>query len=154
MAKPAWKPWHEVVKLREDALSQQHGKTLPWATVRQAIDGALRARLLERTESFPLWPCAYADAASVKVRVPKQSPLGGAGSGAAKYGVKSATAELRANELQDLADAVAKIGAASAGHELKYVLSIELGGEKAAPDAVVEAVNRILGSVSLKLKLE
>lgn len=63
-------------------------------------------------------------------------------------------AELRANELQDLADAVARISAASAGHELKYVVRIDLGGDKPAPAAVVEAVNGILGSVSSKLKLE
>ncbi|MGH8629832.1 MAG: hypothetical protein ACREU7_03575, partial [Burkholderiales bacterium] len=52
------------------ALSQKFGQTLPWGTVKQAIDGALRARLLERTESLRVWPCAFPEAANITLRVP------------------------------------------------------------------------------------
>lgn len=41
--------------------------TLPWASVSEAIDGALRARLLERTLGSESWPCDYAGAQAVKL---------------------------------------------------------------------------------------
>lgn len=85
--------------------------------------------------------------------MPKQASPGAA-SGEKKYGVKSASAELRTNEMQDIGDVVGRIAAAAAGYELKCSLRIELGGEKPAPEPVVEAVNGILANVSPKLKLE
>ncbi len=39
------------------ALSTKVGKMLPWITVREAIDGAFRSRLIERTDDSGGWPC-------------------------------------------------------------------------------------------------
>ncbi len=149
----AWKGDQTTALAIAVELSQQRGATLPWWTVRQVIDGAIRARLLERTEGLPLWPCAFPEAANISLRVPKQASPGAA-SGEKRYGVRSVSAELRTNEMQDFGDAVGKIAAAAAGYEVKYSLRIELGGEKPAPEPVVEAVNAILVHVSPKLKLE
>lgn len=44
------------------ALSRKLGMPLPWATVREAIDGAIRARLVERTADSGPWPCELAGA--------------------------------------------------------------------------------------------
>lgn len=44
---------------------------------------------------------------------------------------------------------------AAAGHDLRYSVRIELGGDKVPPQDVVEAVNQVLTKkVSAKLKLE
>ena len=67
---------------------------------------ALRARFLERPESLPAWPCAYPEAGNLKLRVPKGGDLVAQ---ERKAGLKSASAELRTNELQDLVDSIADL---------------------------------------------
>jgi len=52
------------------ALSQKYGRPLPWAAVRDAIDGSIRASYLELTLDSGTWPCPLSAAQSVKVRVP------------------------------------------------------------------------------------
>jgi hypothetical protein len=147
----AWQGETSTALAMAVALSQKFGQVLPWGTVKQAIDGALRARLLERPDGLPLWPCPYPEAGNLKLRVPKgETPA----AQQPRPGLKSASAELRGNELQDLAEAVAEITKAAAGHEIKYVVRIDLGGDKPAPDAVVEEVNKALAKVSNKLKLQ
>lgn len=147
----AWKGEESTALAMAVALSQKHGQTLPWGTVRLAIDGALRARLLERLEGLPIWPCSFPDAGNLRLRVPTaETPI----AREQKAGVKSASAELRGNELQDLAEIVGEIAKAAAGHDLKYVVRIELGGEKPAPEHVVNEVNKTLTKASAKLKLE
>ena len=147
----AWKENTTTALSIAVALSQRHGKTLPWVTVRQALDGTFRARLLERPMTSGPWPCDYAGAASIKIEVPKELP---AHAGERKAGVTAAAADLRANEIQDLAEVVAEITKAAAGHELRFHLRVELGGEKPAPKEVVDAVNEALAKVSPTLKLE
>jgi hypothetical protein len=147
----AWKGEASTALAMAVALSQKYGQTLPWGTVRQAIDGALRARLLERPDSLRPWPCSYPEAGNLTLRVPKGEVPGVQ---ERKPGVKSASAELRGNELQDLAEAVAEITKAAAGHDLKYLVRIDLGGEKPAPDQVVTEVNKALAKASRKLRLE
>src|SRR5258708_4345376 len=55
-----------------NALSTKTGKMLPWFTVREAIDGAFRARLLERTIDSGSWPCDYAGATALKICLPQE----------------------------------------------------------------------------------
>ena len=54
------------------ALSNKIGRTLPWATVREALDDVLRARLLERTPDSGPWPCKYIGAEALKLQVPRE----------------------------------------------------------------------------------
>ena len=56
-----------------NALSTKVGKMLPWLTVRDAIDGAFRARFLERESGS--WPCDYAGARSVKICLPREQTV-------------------------------------------------------------------------------
>src|SRR5207244_6745178 len=61
-----------------NALSTKVGKMLPWITVREAIDGAFRSRLIERTDDSGGWPCGYEKARFVKICSPReqvQSPV-------------------------------------------------------------------------------
>src|SRR5581483_615415 len=44
------------------ALSKKAGINLPWATVRDAIDGAIRARVVELALDSAPWPCEFAAA--------------------------------------------------------------------------------------------
>jgi hypothetical protein len=136
-------------------LSKKAGQTLPWVRIREAIDGALRARLLERTLDSANWPCDYAGAQSVRLRLPAERP------GApppppppSKPGVLTAEADLRPSQIQDLADALGDLGAAAAGHGLKFHLRIELGGEKPPTPEVTKRVNEVLkealGDVQVK----
>jgi hypothetical protein len=149
----AWKGEESTALAMAAALSQKRGKTLPWWTVKQAIDGAFRARLLEKAVDGGIWPCEFAAAGTVRIRVPK-AEFPEAKGDSHEYGTKSASSELRGNEIQDLADAVAEVAKAAAGHDLRFFVRVELGGEKAPPEDVVEAVNKILTKVSGNLKLE
>jgi hypothetical protein len=133
------------------ALSAKEGKVLPWATVRDAIDGALKARLLERSMDSGPWPCDYAGAGAVKLRRAAQvmpSPVS-----PAPAGVLMAEADLTAAQVQDLADQIGEITKAAAGVGLKLRLKVELGGAAKPSSAVVEEVSKLLQQVSADLKL-
>src|SRR5262249_17489028 len=93
------------------ALSDKVGKILPWVTVRKVIDGAFSARLLERAQESGPWPCEYAGANSVTLRVPAKDEFAPPPPQPPppRPGIRVAEAELRPNELQDLADVVGKI---------------------------------------------
>jgi hypothetical protein len=132
------------------ALSVTCGKQLPWSVISAAINGAIRGRLLERTEESGPWPCDWPGAEAVRLRIPKEvpppplvSPAGG----------KYAEATLEPSEIQDLADALGNILKAGAGLDLRFVLRIEMEDRQVAPEQVIE-LNDALGKVSAKLRLE
>ena len=136
------------------ALSNKAGKNLPWATVREAIDGAFHAQMLERTLDSGLWPCDYAGAATVKLTLPatkeaglKEPPL------SLKPGVLSAESDLRPGQIQDLAEKIAEITRQAVGLDLKFRLRIELGGAQPPPNDVVTKLNQILKEIADNLRL-
>jgi hypothetical protein len=137
------------------ALSKKLGKSLPWITVRNAIDGAFRARMLERAAASGPWPCDFAEAHRVQLQLPTESARQGSVVPVSplKPGVLVAEAELRPNQIQDLADQVAEIVKAAAGLELKFNLRVELGGPSQPSDEIVARVNELLRGVADKLKL-
>lgn len=57
-----------------DAFSTKSGKILPWFTVRETIESAFRARLLERTLDSAPWPSDYAGARAVRIRKVQEQP--------------------------------------------------------------------------------
>lgn len=136
------------------ALSAKAGKQLPWSTISTAIDGAIRARLLERTVDSGPWPCDISGAKNVKLRVPAVLPLPPAPPPAARAGVKVAAAELRPSEIQDLADVIGELLSAAVGYDLGFYLRVELKGNAQVPASVVERVNQILAGVNAELRLE
>ncbi len=138
------------------ALSKKAGKTLPWATVREAIDGALRGRLLERTLDSGPWPCDYPEARNVKLRLPVAQPpsLGPQPPSVTRPGVLVAEAELRTSQIQDLADQIPHITRAAAGLDLKFRLRVELGGSTQPSEDVVAKINDLLREISESLELK
>ncbi|MBI2863489.1 MAG: ATP-binding protein [Chloroflexi bacterium] len=139
-------------------LSKKVGKTLPWITVREAVDGAIRVRLLERTIDSGAFPCDFAGAAAVKLRIPSVKPAGTSGAvdtppASVPPGALVAQAELDTAAIQDLADAIGELRAAAAGYDLKFRLAIELSGKTPPPRDVVDKLNKVLKDISANFQL-
>ena len=138
------------------ALSKKLGKNLPWPTVRDAIDGVLRARLLERSLDSGAWPCGWTGAQAVKLQVPRVAPpLPKPPEPKSQPGVRAAEADLDTGEIQDLADNIATIKAAAtaAGCTIRFRVLVALSGKDALPEGAIERINRALADASPKLQL-
>ena len=134
------------------ALSAAQGKQIPWPIVSTAIEGAIRGRLLERTEDSGQWPCDWTGAAKVRLRIPDavpptQPPL------LPPSGRIYAEAELEPAELQDLVDGLGDIVKAGAGLDLRFVIRVELS-EETTDSEQVATVNEALAKVSAKLRIQ
>jgi hypothetical protein len=133
-------------------LSAQRGRPVPWYQVQQAVDGALRARLVELDTDSTAWPCDPSAAAKVTLKaVAGAGGGGGTGSGGA-INDKGVTyrAYLQPNELQDLSDALTKIMELQAKHGIKirFNLAVEATAEKdLKPEATTE-LRKALDDVS------
>jgi hypothetical protein len=136
------------------ALSSKAGRTLPWVTVRDAIEGAIRARVLERTTKSGLWPCELDAARNAKFQVPALRPEPPVPPlPPVRPGTRTAEAELTVAQLQDLAEVVGQVKQAAVGYEIAFTMKIRLGGEPSAPDDVVTKVNDLLKEVTKDLEL-
>jgi len=133
------------------ALSNRAGRSLPWVVVRDALDGAITARMLERAADSGPWPCEFDGARNVKFRVPKAPPPPPPPK---KTGVRTAGAELSVGQIQDLAEAVGDIAKAAVGYGIVFRMNVELGGEKAAPEEVVGRIDDLLRGISDELELK
>ena len=69
-------------------------------------------------------------------------------------GVHVATAYLKPNQIQDLADQIGEIGTTAVGHDLKVQVRIELGGKTPVPKDLITKINGLLHDVSRELKFE
>jgi hypothetical protein len=136
-----------------DALSTKAGRVLPWITVRRAIDGALSGRLLERVAGQ--WPTDYSNAQSITLRVPAERPaVPPPLPPPPRPGVRIAEAELRPNQIQDLADSLGELIESAAGHELRFTLRVELESVDSLSEDVVEKITSVLVEVSEDLALK
>ena len=152
----AWKDGNTNALAIMTALSALRGVTLPWFTVRSAIEDAIRARWLELSDSNILWPCDITGAQNVILQIPagKEIPKDGEKPATDKpQGVLVAEAILEANGIQDLADQIPEITKAAVGNELKFNVRVEFGGETVPDSEAVEKINKLLSDVSDKLKL-
>jgi hypothetical protein len=149
----AWSGGEATGQTIAAALSEKAGQPLPWPTVRTAIDGALRTRLLERSANGGPWPCEAPDASKVCLRLP-QSPSPVIKPPDTKPGVLTAEADLKASEVQDLADQMGEISKAAVGYELKLYVRVELSGTEPPPEEVVSRINVLLGQVAKGLRLK
>ena len=134
------------------ALSAAQGKQIPWPIVSAVIEGAIRGRLLARTEDSGPWPCDWAGAANARLRIPEevpptQPPL------LPPSGRIYAEAELEPAELQDLVDGLGDIVKAGAGLDLRFVVRVELSEETTDSEQVAN-LNEALAKVSDKLRLQ
>ncbi len=147
-----------------NALSTKLGKMLPWVTVREAIDGAFRARLLERTIDSGPWPCDYAGAKTVKVSLPREQAAQHVPSASPQplvhefrppaAGMLVAEAPLEIEEIQNLNDQLSDLTKASVGLGLKFHIRIELGPASQVSDETMAKMNELLADVSEKLRLQ
>jgi hypothetical protein len=117
---------------------------LPWSLVRNALEQAFGLGLIERTLNSGAWPCDLGGAGVVKIRTrkvgAKEQPKEG-------YGAVIAKSDLETHELQELADQLAALREATAGHALRLSVVIEIGEAGKVPSTVVQNVNGILGKV-------
>jgi hypothetical protein len=149
----AWEGNQTTALGLSNQLSVRAGKALPWPVVRDAIDGAIRARLLERTADSGPWPCPLSGAAAVKLHRPKNVPMPPPPP-PPKPGTFTAESELQSQELMDLADLLGEALKASVPNTLKLSVRLELGGEPKATEAKVKAINAILAKVKKGLELK
>jgi hypothetical protein len=147
-----------------NALSTKAGKMLPWFTVREAIDGAFRSRLLERTIDSGVWPCDYAGARAVRMCVPREQPAQSAPITPPPSALRESTvtpaptaliaeAPLRVEEIQDLYDQLGDLVKTTVGLNLQFHLRIELGSTSRVPGETIDRVNELLSEISEKLVL-
>ena len=153
----AWRDGKANVLAIVTALSAQRGKPLPWAVVRSAIDSGINSRWIELAPDSQPWPCDFANAQYVVVQAATRPGISDDPTG--RYGEKrlgtvTAEATLEANGVQDLADKMPGITMASVGHQLRFNIQIELGGENPPDASVVETINSLLADVSEDLKLQ
>lgn len=147
------------------ALGEKHGVSPPWRLVRDALDGALRTRLLERTPDSGPWPSDTANAENVRFRVPVPASTDPVPAGVVPYdsvgsrvsalaALASSESELPPNQLQDLADNIGEVKRVAVGHRLRVVVRVELGGDPRPPESVVQAVNELLSKINPGLALK
>jgi hypothetical protein len=157
----AWQGGATTAAAVADALSRKAGGSLPWPSVRMAIDSALRARVLERSVDSGPWPCEFAGASGVRLCLPGKAPaviqppiVVVPPVVEKRPGVVVAEADLKPSQIQDLADQVGELAKAAVGHEVRMRFRIEVGGSKPVPTDLVERLNMILAEVAKELKLE
>ena len=151
----AWKDGKTNALALITALSSKRGKTLPWSTVKSAIDSGIRARWVELAPDTGPWPCDFAGAMHVVIQVPK-SPIGHRvkdGGGQFQLGTVTAEATLEANGIQDLAEQIPGLTMAAVGTSLKFNVRVELGGDDAPDPETIEKINSLLSNVSEEWKL-
>jgi hypothetical protein len=138
----AWKESRASVAGILAQLSVQRGRPVPWFQVQQAVDGAIRARLVELDMKSVPWPCDPSAAAKIVLKAVAGGGFAG-GSGGAVMNDKGVTyrAYLQPNELQDLADVLTQIMELQAKHGIKirFNLAIEATAEgDLKPEATAE----------------
>jgi hypothetical protein len=134
------------------ALSKKGGTNLPWATVRDAIDGALRARLIEPALDSAAWPCNFAAAQNLKLRL-AASPSKLIDPPNPNQFI--AEAELRPSEIQDLADKLSELRRLASTAELRFRIRLELDGRGTLPvQDAVNKLNELLANISKALSFK
>ena len=104
------------------------------------------------------WPCDWAGASSVRLRLPAEPPAPPQGGQLSFPPVPTvrhqAQAELTASELQDLVDALPEILKAGAGLDLRFVLRLELGDSGEPAEEQLAQLREALKRASDKLDLQ
>ena len=152
----AWKNDKTNALAIATALSTQQGMTLPWHTVKSAIDDGMRARWIELSDSNIMWPCDFNGAQHVVLQIPQDQKV--REDEKDRYqptpsGMLTAEVALEANGIQDLADQIPEIAKAAVGSNLKFNVRIEFSGEPTPDPEQVQKINELLSEVSDGLRL-
>ena len=152
----AWADGAATAATLAEALSRKTGLPLPWKTVRDAIDSALSARYLQVEGGA--WPCEYHAAAHVRLQERKVEPVKPPPPDTASYPPKPtykihvavAEAQLAANEVQDLGEAIPALLALLAASQtpLRFTVRLELGDGQTTPSTeLIEKIDAVLSKV-------
>jgi len=153
----AWSDGTTTALAISEALSAKVGKILPWLTVQEVIDGAIRARQIERTLDSGPWPCDYAGAKFVKISLLKvQEPAQPTSPGTpappkTKPGIRVAEGYIDTYEIQNLSEQVSDLTRAAIGLDLKFHIRVELGSMPPPSEEAVAKINQLLHEVSEQL---
>jgi len=145
----AWKDGATTALSLATALSQKAGRTLPWKTVRDAVEAALRARFVKQS-SGPEWPCSFEGARLVELQVGDESGRTKEKEEEPQRNLAVARAELEPSELQDLADHMSELLQlrARANVPIRFHLRIELGdGNVKVAKATIAEFNELLRKI-------
>ena len=135
------------------ALSKEAGRALPWITVREALDAAFRARLLDRAAGGADWPCDYSRASGVTITMP-QAGTAPTPQGPPSDTRVSAEVALKPNQLQDFVDVLPDILKATAGSEMSFRMTVEIKGKERPSDRTVANINKLLEGVDQSLRVQ
>jgi hypothetical protein len=156
----AWKDGVASALSIATALSVKAGKTLPWKTVRDAVNAALQARFLEIAEGSQPWPCGFPSAQFAKFRVAAAAgrvEIGGRGAADIIPGmVLVAASELEPAQVQDLGEIVPELLEikAKSGTPIRFYIRINVGdGTTRPPEEVAREINALLQRIHEGLKL-
>ena len=149
----AWKDGQSNALAVSAALSTRRGEPLPWSIVRDALDAGIRARWIELADESGPWPCELAGAQHVLFRVPSEPPVSPGLDDLAKGALLAGTT-LRADGIQDLAEQIPDLVKAAVGHDLKFQVQVQFGGETPPEPGVVDRINALLAEVSEDWKLK
>ncbi|HUX66321.1 MAG TPA: DUF499 domain-containing protein [Terriglobales bacterium] len=154
----AWKDGKTTAAALAATLGQATGQILPWAVIRDAIDGALRAHLLVLAPGSPAWPAASSAAAAVVLTTPSGDAVPGqpflTHAVPPPTGTLIADAPFQANQIQDLADHISEIVKLGANHKVRFRVRVELQGEPQPERELVDRLNTLLVSIAPGFKLQ
>lgn len=136
-------------------ISAMRGMPIPWRLISDAVEAALRARILELASEPATWPCLAGSAAHARFRatglVGKSGGDGGMGGGLREKGM-SYQAELKPEEIQDLADEISKLLGLQTTHGLRIRFLMTVAAEKLdgsdMPEEAKSALREALAKVS------
>jgi len=148
----AWTDGATTGQILAVAISKRVGKVIPWVTVREAIEGALRARMIERLADSGPWPCDFAGSSSLRLRVTTGGPVPPEPTPpttpSPRPGTWSGEARLQPSQIQDLADVMGELLRARRDCELSFSVRLELTGKETPSEEVISEVNRVLKNVN------
>jgi hypothetical protein len=152
----AWKEGQATALSLSLALAGKEGLPLPWSVVGNAIDDAVKSRWLQFAENSGPWPCEFAAASSIVLRLPPaQVRVAPKGVDEKKpTGVYSTSSLIGPSALQDLVDVLPDVLKAAAGINLRFRLDITLGSGDTVDQAKVAEINKLLESISPELTLK
>ena len=141
----AWKDGKANGIALAQALSQARGVALPWGLVRESIRAGVESRWLEVAEDSGPVGCGYDGAGNLRLVRPKSDgvlqPL--------PPEPFATGAVLEGSQIQDLADLVPELLAASAGAELRFHVRVALG--EGSSSEIRTALDEMLAKVSENL---
>ena len=140
----AWKDGKTNGIALTQALSRSRGTALPWGLVRDSIGASAASRWLRLSDGSNPVNCGYEESGGLLLERPGGEPE--------PYVVEPPTggAVLEGAQIQDLADLVPRLLAASAGADLRFHVRVALAGDLSRQDRGV--VDMLLAEVSEDLK--